>query len=79
MQDSKTLVAACLLRAGFRVHGGGLSPLRDFAPDKAGWIADPTAGRQVESRLAAVPGRLFADIPVAMAFRLRRADGGGHP
>ncbi len=76
MQNSNTHAAAGLLRAEFRIYGGGPNPLREFAARNARRVADPAAGRQIESHPAQAPGRLIDGIHNAMASRLRLADGG---
>lgn len=58
--------------AGFMVYGFALIYLRDFAPDKAAWIADYGVGKHFESRLAHVHGNLFALINLIVGYILLR-------
>ncbi|KAF0110068.1 MAG: putative membrane protein [Hyphomonadaceae bacterium] len=58
--------------AGFMVYGFVLIYLRDFAPDKAAWIADYAVGKHFESRLAHVHGNLFALINLIVGYILLR-------
>lgn len=62
--------AGLLFMAGFMVFGFVLIYLRDFAPDKAQWIADYAVGKHFESRLAHVHGNLFAFLNIVVGYLL---------
>ncbi len=64
-----------LVMALFMAYGFLLTYLRDFAPDKAQWIADYGVGRHFEARLAHVHGNLFAFLNVGLGFVLARVVG----
>jgi hypothetical protein len=65
MKHGKFNISAGLLfMAGFMVFGFVLIYLRDFAPDKAQWVADYAVGKHFESRLAHVHGNLFAFLNI---------------
>ncbi len=71
MRTGKRNIAAGLLfLAGFMVYGFVLIYLRDFAPDKAEWIAAYSTGSHFEARLAHVHGNLFALLNVAIGYLL---------
>ncbi len=61
-----------LVMAGFMFYGFVLIYLRDFAPDKAAWVASYSVGEHFEARLAHVHGNLFALLNVALGFVLVR-------
>ena len=61
-----------LVMAGFMAYGFFLIYLRDFAPDKAAWIASYSEGKHFETRLAHVHGNLFALLNVALGFVLAK-------
>lgn len=61
-----------LVMAGFMLYGFLLIYLRDFAPDKAAWVASYSVGKHFEARLAHVHGNLFALLNVALGFVLAR-------
>jgi len=61
-----------LVMAGFMVYGFLLIYLRDFAPEKAAWVASYSVGKHFEARLAHVHGNLFALLNVALGFVLAR-------
>lgn len=46
------IVAGLLFLAGFMAYGFILIYMRDFAPDKAEWIAAYSSGKHFEARLA---------------------------
>lgn len=56
--------------ATFMVYGFVLIYLRDFAPDKAAWIASYNDGAHFEARLAHVHGNLFAFLNIVFGFLL---------
>lgn len=68
------IVAGLLFLAGFMVYGFVLIYLRDFAPDKAEWIAAYSTGKHFEARLAHVHGNLFAFLNVAIGYMLVHLD-----
>lgn len=61
-----------LVMAGFMAYGFLLIYLRDFAPEKAAWVASYSVGKHFEARLAHVHGNLFALLNVALGFVLAR-------
>lgn len=72
MQGKKNIATGFLFLGGFMVYGFILIYLRDFAPDKAQWIADYAIGKHFESRLAHVHGNLFAFINIVVGYLLLR-------
>lgn len=64
------IVAGLLFLASFMAYGFILIYLRDFAPDKAEWIAAYSTGKHFEARLAHVHGNLFAFLNVAIGYLL---------
>jgi hypothetical protein len=64
-----------LSMAMFMAYGFLLIYLRDFAPDKAQWIADYGVGRHFEARLAHVHGNLFSFLNVGLGFVLAQVSG----
>lgn len=56
--------------AGFMLYGFALIYLRDFAPDKAAWIAGSENGPHFEARLAHVHGNLFALLNIVFGLVL---------
>lgn len=66
------MAAGCLFLGGFMMYGFVLIYLRDFAPDKAQWIADYAVGKHFESRLTHVHGNLFAFINIVVGYLLLR-------
>ena len=69
--------AGLLVMAGFMLYGFFLIYLRDFAPDKAAWIASYSEGKHFESRLAHVHGALFSLLNLALGFVLVRLEQAG--
>ena len=59
-----------LFLAGFMVYGFVLIYLRDFAPDKAAWIAGSLTRPHFESRLAHAHGNLFAFLNIVIGYLL---------
>jgi hypothetical protein len=57
----------------FMLYGFLLIYLRDFAPDKAEWIANDNTGPHFESRLAHVHGNLFAFLNIVIGFVLLKS------
>ncbi|WP_323004944.1 hypothetical protein [Pseudorhodobacter sp.] len=66
------IAAGFLFLTFFMLYGFLLIYLRDFAPDKAQWIADYGVGAHFESRLAHVHGNLFALLNIAVGLVLLR-------
>ena len=66
------IAAGLWFLAGFMIYGFVLLYLRDFAPDKAQWIADYGVGKHFESRMAHVHGNLFALLNVLVGYLLLR-------
>lgn len=62
------ITGGLLFLAGFMAYGFLLIWLRDFAPDKAQWIADYGIGKHFEARLAHVHGNLFALVNVLIGY-----------
>ena len=56
--------------AGFMLYGFFLIYLRDFAPDKAEWIAGTADGPHFEARLAHVHGNLFSLLNIVFGLVL---------
>ncbi len=56
--------------AGFMLYGFMLIYLRDFAPDKAAWIAGSADGPHFEARLAHVHGNLFSLLNIVFGLAL---------
>ncbi len=71
-QGKWNIVAGLLFLAVFMLYGFGLIYLRDFAPNKAQWIAEYTSGTHFESRLAHVHGNLFAFLNVMIGYLILR-------
>ncbi len=61
-----------LVMDGFMLSGFVLIDLRDFAPDRAAWVASDSIGKQFEARLAHVHGALFSLLNLALGFVLAR-------
>ena len=71
MKRGKVNIAVGLLfMAGFMIYGFALIYLRDFAPDKAAWIAGANDGIHFEAKLAHVHGNLFALLNILFGFLL---------
>lgn len=64
-----------LVMAAFMFYGFLLIYLRDFAPDKAAWVASYSIGKHFETRLAHVHGNLFAFLNIGLGFLLLRLNG----
>ncbi len=56
--------------SGFMLYGFYLIYLRDFAPDKAAWIAGSLDGPHFEARLAHVHGNLFSLLNIVFGLVL---------
>jgi len=72
VEGKKNIAAGFLFLAAFMAYGFVLIYLRDFAPDKAQWIAEYAVGKHFESRLAHVHGNLFAFINIVVGYLLLR-------
>lgn len=66
-----------LVMAGFMLYGFLLIYLRDFAPDRAAWVASYSVGKHFEARLAHVHGALFSLLNLALGFVLARLGAAG--
>lgn len=66
-----------LVMAGFMLYGFFLIYLRDFAPDRAAWVASYSVGKHFEARLAHVHGALFSLLNLALGFVLARLSAAG--
>ncbi len=64
------IVTGLTFMAGFMLYGFVLIYLRDFAPDKAEWIANSLNGTHFEARLAHVHGNLFAFLNIVIGYLL---------
>ncbi len=74
--NGKNNIAIGLLTMGFfMAYGFLLVYLRDFAPDKAQWIAGYTDGKHFESRLAHVHGNLIAFLNIVIGYLLLKFGG----
>ncbi len=71
-QGKKNIVTGLLVMSGFMAYGFLLIYLRDFAPDKAAWIADYADGKHFEARLAHVHGNLFALLNIMIGYLVLR-------
>lgn len=56
--------------SGFMLYGFFLIYARDFAPDKAAWIAGASDGPHFEARLAHVHGNLFSLLNIVFGLVL---------
>ena len=56
--------------SGFMLYGFYLIYARDFAPDKAAWIANASDGPHFEARLAHVHGNLFSLLNIVFGLVL---------
>jgi len=72
MIGRKNVAAGLFMLAGFMLYGFVLVYLRDFAPERAAWIASYSTGTHFESRLAHVHGGLFALINIVIGVLLNR-------
>jgi hypothetical protein len=66
--------AGLLVMAAFMLYGFFLIWLRDFAPDKAAWVASYSEGKHFEARLAHVHGALFSVLNLALGFVLAKLE-----
>ena len=58
------------MMAAFMTYGFLLIYLRDFAPDRAAWIAGSDVSPHFEARLAHVHGNLFAFLNIVFGYLL---------
>lgn len=70
MTGKNNISFGLIFLAGFMIYGFVLIYLRDFAPDKAQWIADYSVGKHFEARLAHVHGNLFAFLNIMIGYLL---------
>mgnify|MGYP007009264972 CR=1 FL=1 len=69
--NGKNNIAIGFLTMGvFMAYGFLLIYLRDFAPGKEEWVANYSAGKHFESRLAHVHGNLFAFLNILIGYLL---------
>ncbi len=66
----RNIVAGLAFLALFSAYGFALIWLRDFAPDKAAWIASYGDGQHFQARLAHVHGNLFALLNILVGWLL---------
>ena len=64
----RNIFAGLLFLAGFAAYGFLIIYLRDFAPNRAQWIAEYADGKHFEARLAHVHGNLFALLNVLLGW-----------
>ncbi len=67
-QGKQNISVGLLMMAAFMAFGFLLIYLRDFAPDKAQWIADYAVGAHFEARLAHVHGNLFGFLNIVIGY-----------
>jgi hypothetical protein len=65
---TRNISVGLLMMAAFMAFGFLLIYLRDFAPDKAQWIADYAVGAHFEARLAHVHGNLFGFLNIVIGY-----------
>jgi hypothetical protein len=70
MNGKNNIAIGFLTMGAFMFYGFLLIYLRDFAPDKAEWIASYSTGKHFESRLAHVHGNLFAFLNILIGYLL---------
>jgi len=71
IMNGKNNIAIGFLTMGvFMAYGFLLIYLRDFAPGKEEWVANYSAGKHFESRLAHVHGNLFAFLNILIGYLL---------
>lgn len=70
MTGKNNISTGFLIMGLFMLYGFLLIYLRDFAPDKAEWVANYSSGKHFESRLAHVHGNLFAFLNIVIGFLL---------
>ena len=66
----RNIVAGLAFLALFSAYGFALIWLRDFAPDKAAWIASYGDGQHFQARLSHVHGNLFALLNILVGWLL---------
>lgn len=66
----RNIAGGLFLLGAFAAYGFVLIYLRDFAPDRAAWIAAYADGAHFESRLAHVHGNLFALLNILLGWLL---------
>ena len=70
MTGKNNIAIGFLTMGAFMAYGFLLIYLRDFAPGKEEWIANYSAGKHFESRLAHVHGNLFAFLNILVGYLL---------
>ena len=70
MNGKNNIAIGFLTMGAFMAYGFLLIYLRDFAPDKAEWVASYSTGKHFESRLAHVHGNLFAFLNILIGYLL---------
>ncbi len=70
MKGKYNIAIGLIIMGLFMAYGFLLIYLRDFAPDKAEWIAHYADGKHFEMRLAHVHGNLFAFLNIVIGFLL---------
>ena len=73
-EGKRNVVAGLIVLVGFMAFGFLLIYLRDFAPDKAEWVASYGVGKHFESRLAHAHGNLFALLNIVYGVLLTRLE-----
>ncbi len=67
---TRNIRVGLVMMAGFMLYGFYLIYARDFAPDKAEWIANANVTPHFEARLAHVHGNLFALLNIVFGLVL---------
>ena len=70
MNGKNNIAIGFLTMGAFMAYGFLLIYLRDFAPGKEEWVANYSAGKHFESRLAHVHGNLFAFLNILIGYLL---------
>jgi len=70
MKGKNNIAIGFIIMGFFMIYGFVLIYLRDFAPDKAEWVAQYAKGKHFEMRLAHVHGNLFAFLNIVIGFLL---------
>jgi hypothetical protein len=70
MNGKNNIATGFIVMGFFMIYGFLLIYLRDFAPNKAEWIAQYIDGQHFEMRLAHVHGNLFAFLNIVIGFLL---------
>ena len=70
MNGKNNIAIGFLTMGAFMAYGFLLIYLRDFAPGKEEWVANYSAGKHFESRLAHVHDNLFAFLNILIGYLL---------